>query len=24
LYLMKYSGDVENAIEIQNSVPQGL
>jgi aldehyde dehydrogenase (NAD+) len=24
LYLMKYSGDVENAIETQNSVPQGL
>ena len=24
LYLMKYSGDVENAIEIQNDVPQGL
>ena len=24
LYLMKYSGDVENAIEIQNGVAQGL
>ncbi|GAB4260687.1 MAG: aldehyde dehydrogenase family protein [Vicingaceae bacterium] len=24
LYLIKYSGDVENAIEIQNDVPQGL
>lgn len=24
LYLMKYSGDVENAIEIQNDVVQGL
>lgn len=24
LYLMKYSGDVENAIEIQNDVAQGL
>ena len=24
LYLMKYSGDLENAIEIQNNVPQGL
>ena len=24
LYLMKYSGDVENAIAIQNGVPQGL
>ena len=24
LYLLKYSGDVENAIEIQNDVPQGL
>ena len=24
LYLMKYTGDVENAIEIQNDVPQGL
>ncbi|NAS12507.1 L-piperidine-6-carboxylate dehydrogenase [Poritiphilus flavus] len=24
LYLLKYSGDVENAIEIQNSVVQGL
>lgn len=24
LYLMPYSGSVENAIEIQNSVPQGL
>jgi aldehyde dehydrogenase (NAD+) len=24
LYLMKYSGGVENAIAIQNSVPQGL
>lgn len=24
LYLMKYTGDVENAIEIQNGVPQGL
>ena len=24
LYLMKYSGDVENAIAIQNDVPQGL
>lgn len=24
LYLMKYSGDVENAIAIQNNVPQGL
>ncbi|MFT7611808.1 MAG: aldehyde dehydrogenase (NAD+) [Parvicellaceae bacterium] len=24
LYLMKYSGEVENAIEIQNAVPQGL
>ncbi|MEZ5050453.1 MAG: aldehyde dehydrogenase family protein [Saprospiraceae bacterium] len=24
LYIMKYSGDVRNAIEIQNSVPQGL
>ena len=24
LYLLKYSGDVENAIEIQNSVAQGL
>jgi aldehyde dehydrogenase (NAD+) len=24
LYLMKYSGSVENAIEIQNGVPQGL
>jgi aldehyde dehydrogenase (NAD+) len=24
LYLMKYSGGVENAIKIQNSVPQGL
>ena len=24
LYLMKYSGDVENAIEIQNGVVQGL
>jgi len=24
LYIMKYSGDVENAIEIQNDVPQGL
>jgi aldehyde dehydrogenase (NAD+) len=24
LYLLKYSGDVENAIAIQNNVPQGL
>jgi len=24
LYLLKYSGEVENAIEIQNAVPQGL
>jgi len=24
LYIMKYSGDVRNAIEIQNNVPQGL
>ncbi|HIP32939.1 MAG TPA: aldehyde dehydrogenase family protein [Crocinitomicaceae bacterium] len=24
LYIMKYSGSVENAIEIQNNVPQGL
>ena len=24
LYLIKYTGDLENAIEIQNSVPQGL
>lgn len=24
LYIMKYSGDVENAIKIQNGVPQGL
>jgi aldehyde dehydrogenase (NAD+) len=24
LYLIKYSGNVENAIEIQNNVPQGL
>jgi aldehyde dehydrogenase (NAD+) len=24
LYIMKYSGDVYNAIEIQNNVPQGL
>jgi len=24
LYLIKYNGDVENAIEIQNDVPQGL
>lgn len=24
LYIMKYSGDIENAIEIQNNVPQGL
>lgn len=24
LYLMKYSGSVENAIKLQNSVPQGL
>lgn len=24
LYVMKYSGDVENAIKIQNGVPQGL
>ncbi len=24
LYIMKYSGDVENAIAIQNNVPQGL
>ena len=24
LYIMKYSGDVENAIAIQNDVPQGL
>ena len=24
LYLIKYSGDVNNAIEIQNDVPQGL
>ncbi len=24
LYLLKYSGDVENAIKIQNGVPQGL
>ncbi|MGC6413664.1 MAG: aldehyde dehydrogenase family protein [Bacteroidia bacterium] len=24
LYLLKYSGDVENAISIQNEVPQGL
>ncbi|MBL4705348.1 MAG: aldehyde dehydrogenase family protein [Flavobacteriales bacterium] len=24
LYLIKYSGEVENAIEIQNAVPQGL
>ncbi len=24
LYIMKYSGDVMNAIEIQNNVPQGL
>ena len=24
LYLLKYSGEIENAIEIQNSVPQGL
>jgi aldehyde dehydrogenase (NAD+) len=24
LYLMKYSGDVNNAIEMQNAVPQGL
>ena len=24
LYLLKYSGDVENAIEIQNDVAQGL
>ena len=24
LYLLKYSGDVKNAIAIQNAVPQGL
>ena len=24
LYLIKYSGDLENAIKIQNDVPQGL
>ena len=24
LYLIKYSGSIENAIELQNSVPQGL
>ena len=24
LYLMKYSGGIENAIEMQNAVPQGL
>jgi aldehyde dehydrogenase (NAD+) len=24
LYIMKYSGEVENAIAIQNDVPQGL
>ena len=24
LYLLKYSGDVENAIDIQNDVAQGL
>ena len=24
MYLLKYSGGVENAIEIQNDVPQGL
>ena len=24
LYLLKYSGSIENAIEIQNAVPQGL
>ncbi len=24
LYLIKYSGDLENAIEVQNDVPQGL
>ncbi len=24
LYLIKYSGDLENAIDIQNNVPQGL
>jgi aldehyde dehydrogenase (NAD+) len=24
LYIMKYSGDVRNAIEVQNNVPQGL
>ena len=24
LYIMKYSGDVENAIRLQNNVPQGL
>ena len=24
LYLLKYRGDIENAIEIQNDVPQGL
>ena len=24
LYLMKYSGGIENAIAIQNGVPQGL
>ena len=24
LYLLKYSGGIENAIEIQNDVPQGL
>lgn len=24
LYIMKYSGDVQNAIEMQNNVPQGL
>jgi aldehyde dehydrogenase (NAD+) len=24
LYIMKYSGGVENAVEIQNNVPQGL
>ena len=24
LYIMKYTGDVENAIKIQNGVPQGL
>ena len=24
LYLIKYSGNIENAIKIQNDVPQGL